>query len=390
MIVMFGTFYSFGIFFEPVIMEFGWTRAVISGAFSLSFFLHGLLSIVVGKLNDRFGPRMVMVACGFLLGLGYLLMSRVGAIWQLYLFYGVLIGIGMSAAILPLVSTVARWFAKRRGLMTGIVVSGIGLGTIIMPPVASRLISIYGWQTSYIIVGIIALVLIISAAQFLRRDPGQIGQLPYGENEVKEPGSNLEATGFTLQQAIHTRQLWMNCAIFLCFGLGVQTIIVHIVIHATGLGISAIIAANILAVIGGSSIIGRITLGSASDRIGSKLAIMIGSLLMSAALLWLPLAKEVWMLYLFAVVFGFAYGGMVPLGSLSIAELFGLHSHGVILGIQSFILTIGGAIGPVLAGRIFDITGSYYLAFLISATLSVLATLLTTLLRPISKEGGGK
>jgi len=379
-LLMFGTLYTFGVFFKPVSTEFDWTSAATSGAFALYMILHGALYIVTGRLNDRFGPRMVMTACGLFLGLGYLLMSQISAIWQLYLFYGVIIGIGMSGGFVPLVSTVSRWFVKRRGLMTGIVLAGIGMGTVIMPPVASWLISTYGWRTSYMMIGIIALVFIVLAAQFLRRDPGQMGQLPYGENGLPEKGLDLQARGFSVQEAIHTRQFWIVCATGFCSLFCIQAVMVHIVPHATELGISATIAANILAVIGGLSIAGRIIIGSVGDRIGNKPAVIFSLILLSVALLWLQLAKEVWMLYLFAAIFGFAYGGWVALISPIVAELFGLSSHGITLGIIAFGFTIGGAIGPVLAGSIFDITSSYYLAFLVCATMSVIGVILALLL----------
>ena len=119
LLITWGTIYTFGVFLKPLLAEFGWTRAETSGAYSLYMVLHGVLYIVTGRLNDRFGPRMLMTACGLLLGLGYFLMAYISAIWHLYLFYGVIIGIAMSAGFVPLVSTIVRWFVKRRALMTG-------------------------------------------------------------------------------------------------------------------------------------------------------------------------------------------------------------------------------------------------------------------------------
>ena len=164
MAVMYGAYNSFGIFFKPVLTDFNWTRAVTSGGLSLSWIVHGLLGIIMGRLTDRFGPRVVLTICGFLLGLGYLLMSQIGTVWQLYLFYGVIIGAGMGGSWVPIVSTVARWFVKRRNLMTGIVLSGVSIGTLIGAPVASRLISAYDWRMSYVIVGGIVLVVAVLAA----------------------------------------------------------------------------------------------------------------------------------------------------------------------------------------------------------------------------------
>jgi len=255
-----------------------------------------------------------------------------------------------------------------------------------MPPVTQWIISTYGWRTSYIIISILALVLIISLAQFFRHDPQRMGQLPYGASkmgsEVKEQSPDSEARGFSLQEAVRTKQLWILLAISFCCIFCVELIFVHIAPQATEVGISAATAANILAVIGISGTAGRVTIGTTSDRIGNRLAMTISCTLISIALMWLLAAKEVWMFYLFAAGFGFSYGGVVTLLPGITAELFGLSSHGAILGIVMFSgVTFGAALGPVLAGGIFDVTGSYYLAFLISAGLGIIATVLTLFLR---------
>jgi len=382
MLVAWGIFLSFGVFFEPVLTEFGWTRAATSGAFSLAFLVMGPLGIVVGRLTDRFGPRPVMTGCGFFLGLGFLLMSQISAIWQLYLFYGVIIGIGMSATWVPANSIIPRWFAKRRGLMTGIVLNGNGVGIIIMPSIARWLISTYGWRVSYGVVGIIALVLIILAAQFLKREPSQVGQLPYGADEVKSESLGLKARGFSLGEAIRTKPFWLLCAISFCIWLCVGTVMVHIVIHATGLGLSAATATSVLVIIGGVSIAGRAIMGGVADKIGNKSALIVSFIMMSASFFWLMVAREKWMLYLFAVVLGFGYGALSPLVSPMVAELFGLSSHGAIFGVTFLWGTTGEAIGPVLAGRIFDVTGSYQWAFLLCAAISIIGIIFSSLLRP--------
>ncbi len=381
-VLAYGTFNAFGIFLKPVLTEFGWTRAMTAGAFSLSWIMHGLLAIVMGRLTDRFGPRLVITLCGFFLGIGYLLISQISAIWQLYLFYGVIIGTGMSGTFVPLTSTVARWFVARRGLMTGIVLAGTGSGILIAPPVASWLISTYDWRTSYIILGSIVFVVVILSAQFLRRDPTQVGQKPYGENEGEEPRLKLEAKAFPLQEAVHTKQFWLVCAMFFCLGFSIFAVMVHIAPHATDLGISAPNAANILATVGGLSIAGRVLLGSAADRMGNRQVFIIGFILMSAALFWLVPATEAWMLYLFAAVFGFAFGGCTASESPLVAGLFGLSSHGLIFGALGIGFTLGAAAGPFVAGYIFDATSSYQVAFLVSAAIGVVGLVLAAVLTP--------
>jgi len=386
MAMTFGSYNSFGIFFEPVLAHFNWTRAIISGGLSLSWIMQGMLSIIMGRLTDRFGPRVVLTICGFLVGLGYLLMSQIGAVWQLYLFYGVIIGSGMGGSWVPIVSAAARWFAKRRSLMTGIVLSGVSIGTLIGAPVASRLISAYDWRMSYTIVGGIVLVVVVLAAQLLRRDPTQARQKPYGGSEGEKQESVSETHSLSLREAVRTRQFWLTSGMLFCFGFSVYTIMTHIVLHAIGLGIPSISAANILATIGGLSIVGRIVLGSAADRFGNRQVFIIGFIVMAATLFWLVPAREVWGLYLFAVVFGFAFGGCATSESPLVAGLFGLSSHGLILGVMNLLgFTFGAAIGPFIAGHIFDMASSYQLAFIVSAGVSVVGLILTVLLSPIEK-----
>jgi len=384
MVAAWGTYFSFGVFLKPVLTEFGWTRATCSGALSLATIMHGLLGIIMGRLTDRLGPRIVMTFCGFFLGLGYLLMSQIGTVWQLYLCYGIVVGVGMGGAIVPLLSTVARWFVKRRSMMTGIVLTGTGIGTLIGPPLANWLISTYGWRTSYIIQGSIVLVVVVLAAQFLRRDPTRMGQVPYGEKEGGEQGLKSGAEGFSLKEAVYTRQFWLFIAMSFSFTFCTFTVMVHIPPHATDLGISTASAANILATVGGLTIVGRVVLGGVADRIGNRQVFIFAFSLMAATLFCLVPATEIWMLYLFAIAYGFTSAGPGTTSSPLVAGLFGLSSHGLILGVTGLGNTIGGALGPFLAGYIFDVTGSYQVAFLICAAISIVGLVSTVGLRPIT------
>ena len=219
----------------------------------------------------------------------------------------------------------------------------------------------------------------ISAAQFLRRDPALMRLLPDGD-KVKVESANLEATGFSFQKATHTRQFWILGAVYFLFNFCAQTVMVHIYPHAVDLGISGAVAATILTTIGGGSIAGRFIMGSAGDRIGNKLAMIITLTTLVVAFLWLQLAREIWMLYLFAVIYGFAHGGLYALISPMVAELFGLGSHGVIFGTIIFGGAIGGAIGPIMVGYIFDITNSYQLGFFLLAIASIIAAILSVVL----------
>ncbi len=274
---------SFGVFLEPMLREFGWTKAGLSGAFTLVMVLMGGTSILVGRLTDLFGPRIVGAICGLFLGLGYILISQVTEIWHLYLFFGGLTGIGMSIAFAPLMSVVARWFVKRRALMTGILVSGPALGITLMPLLFSILIPAYGWRNSNIILGSIVLVIVIPAALFLKRDPKQMGLLPYGAALGKPQTSGIQTEGLSLREAMETRQFWMVCVMSFCDLFLINVLVVHLVIYAIELTIPPTQAAGILSLAAGVSIPGRVVIGGVADRIGNKPALLICLILSVAA-----------------------------------------------------------------------------------------------------------
>ena len=380
-----GILYSFGVFFAPLLGEFGWTRAMTSGALSLSTVVHIPILIVVGRLTDRFGPRLVLSACGFFLGLGYLLMSQTNAIWQLYLFYGVIASIGMGFYWVPIISIIPRWFIKKRGLMMAIVTSGVGIGQLVVPPLANWLISIYGWRKSYLIIGSITMGVIMLAAQFLKQHPIQMGQLPYNENKVEEKNSVGKVDGLSIRAAVHTRPFWIASMLLLSWGFCLSIVMVHSVIHAIGLGMSPASAANILAIIGGAGIAGRLAFGRIADAIGMKPILIISMSLISISFLCLLTGTEMWVLYLFAAIFGISYGTMEILQSPIMANLFGLSSLATLMGLNTAIGAIGFVVGPVLGGYIFDVTGSYHIVFIICAAMAMICIMLSTLL-PLTRD----
>jgi MFS family permease len=377
-----GTLAAFGVFFKPVLIEFGWTRTMVSGAFSLCWILQGALAPVMGKLTDRIGPRVVMTFCGLFLGIGYLCMSRLGSIRQFYLLYGI-IGVGMSGLNVSLVSTASRWFIKRRGLITGIILAGGGLGTLTTPPLAHWFISAYSWRQSYTIMGAVVLIMAVLAAQFLRRDPAQMGQLPYGHDSPGDTalvkGSVEEGDSF--KEAVRTKPLWVIAAMFFSLGFCLYVIIVHIAPHATDLGISASRAAALLAVMGGLAIVGRITLGSAGDKIGNRQTFRVSLALMTFSVLLFIIAKEFWMLFAAVMLISFSWGVGV-LGSPIIAEFFGLKALGMNVGIINLCYSTGAAAGPFMAGYVFDMTHSYRTAFVLTALVALAAFVLSVFLKP--------
>ena len=384
MFIMWGMSNTFGVFFESWISEFGWTRALTSGANSLFNILTGLSGVAVARLADAASPRKTATACALLLSSGYLLMSQINTAWQLYLFFGVLIGVGMGAYI-SMLSLVASWFEKRRGLMTGVVLSGMGLGKMIMSPITGWLITIYQWRITFIILGIITLLVTVLAAQFLKVSPGRFDQIQHREQGAKQQNLASHDLAISLKQAFQTRQFWQVCALYFSLLFCVVAISVHIVIYATGQGFSTYEAVNSLAIIGLTTIVGMIAMGIIADKIGNKNAMAIGFALLAISLSWLIASRELWMLFLFAAVFGFGHGGVMTLLPPIVAELFGLKSHGVILGATAVIGSVGAAVGPLVSGFIFDITSSYNIAFLICLATAAVCFILTLLLRPVTK-----
>jgi OFA family oxalate/formate antiporter-like MFS transporter len=386
MAIMWGTFHAFGVFFNPVLAEFGWTRAMTSGAFSLSLIISGFSAILMGRLTDKIGPRLVLTICGFLLGVGYLLISQVTAVWHLYILYGIVIGIAMGGSWVPLMTTVARWFSARRSLFTGIVLAGLGIGGLIGPPLASWFISTYDWRTSYAIIGGLSLVIVIIAAQFLKRDPSQIGLVPYGADRAAESEPHQHTEGLSFNEALRSGTFWLFFFALFTFGFCLYAIMVHIAPHAIDLGISDSSAANILALIGGMGILGMILLGGAADRIGNRWGFAIGLALMAIPLFLLIPARQEWLIYLLTAIFGFGHGGFASSESPLAARLFGLKAHGTILGTAVLGFSIGAGIGPVVTGYIFDVTSSYQLAFVCAASVAIIGIIITAVLRPARKS----
>ena len=343
--------------------------------------LTGCFAILSGFLVDRFGPRIVITIGSCFIALGYLLMSTVNSEWQYYLYYGVLVSVGMGFMVVPLLSTAAKWFTKKVGLVSGIVISGIGVGIVVMPQVANKLISAYNWRGSFIILGIAALILIMGLAQFLRRPPDQVRP---AQEANKKP--NIQIQGLSTGEAVRTRQFWLIFMCYLCINIAVLTVMVHIVPHTTDIGFSATAAATVLAVIGLVSVGAKIFMGSLADKIGNRNAIIIVAIVLAVSFTFLLFANQIWTLYIFAVIFSLGYSGSSATHSPVLAEYFGLRAHGALFGLTSLAANGGGAIGALLAGFIFDGTGSYNLAFIIGATMGIIILALSIPLRHLGKR----
>ena len=371
---------TFGVFFEPLLDEFGWTRATLSGAMSVFGLIAGCCNIISGKLTDRLGARAVLSVSCIFSGAGLILLSRITSIWQLYGCFAI-IAIGGSGFLIPIMSTVTRWFIKRRGMMTSIVISALGTCEMTMPHLARWLISSYGWRQAYLILGVSVIVFVLCAAQFIRRDPQQMGQLPYGASEARQQSANLHLEGYSLTEALRTRELWICMAIMLCYFFSQMFVATHIVIMGTGMGLSRVGAANMLMVIGGMYILSLNLTGNVIEKVGKRRAVAIGFILQSIAMVCFLLAEDTWTLFLGAAILGLGRGTAMAPMPLLMADIFGLKSFGVIQGVIFFGATAGNMVGPPATGYIFDVTGSYSLALLCCSAVTLVASLMSFFLR---------
>ena len=370
-----GVLFTFGIFFLEFEQTFGWSRATISGAFSVFLIVTGSIGVVMGKLNDRFGPQKIMIAGAIIQGAGYALMSLIQAPWQLYFFYGVLAAIGFSTHDIVTLSTVARWFTDKRSLMSGIVKSGAGAGQFVIPILLTTFLTIWDWRIACLVFGAISTLALTAVAQFLTRNP------PTTDKQPELGTSSTAETGYSLRQAVRTTNFWILCIsqflVFFCL----MVVMIHVAPHARDLGFDAIRAAQVLSTIGAASIFGRIIMGGTADRLGGKRSLIIAYVILSASLIWLLFIREPWILFVFAPVYGFTHGAFFTLISPTVAELFGTKAHGVIFAIILFYGTIGGAISPFIAGQVFDTLGTYQPVFICLSVIAVIGLVLVNFLR---------
>lgn len=380
-----GTYGTFSVFFVPVSTEFGWSRAETSLALSIGGIVVAILALGMGWLTDRLGPRIVVTVFGSFLGIAFLLLSQVHTLWQFQLYYALVMSIGFSTASVPMMATVARWFAKRRGLMSGIVQSGAGLGGFIFAPLAGWVIINYGWRTAYVVLGIIVLVGIILLGLLLRRDPRDMGLLPDGTTEVA-PTRPSHVVGLSLWQAMPTSQFWILAGLFFVYGFCRTTFITHIVPHVQDLGFSLADAANVVAIINVSSIFGRIGMGRAADMMGIKPALMISYAMTTVDMIWGLTTTSLWGLYLYAFIFGLSWGAQAVLRYPAAASLFGLRAAGLLMGVMYiFENLLGGASGVYLGGYAFDVFGSYKLVYWIGIGISFTGVMLAGMIKKKSE-----
>ncbi len=391
--VMMGIHTSFSVFFKSIETEFTLSRTVTSSIISLSMILIPLFAFIGGWALDKYGPRKVVFCMGLFFGLSMVLTSQINAAWQLFITYSILQAAGMGAIYAVVVSTISRWFNKNRGLAVGISGSGEGLGAVTMAPFSTFLISMFNWKTAYLILGIISWVVIIPLSLLLRREPKEMNLLPDGVSiessytVIDEKSTeSLPGNGQSLSEILKLKSFWTASGVWLCLSFSMLLVLTHFVPHATDVGLSESMAALVLGVMGAARAAGTIVLGIISDKVGRKKVAIVSSFIISGSLLWLIWVREPWMFFLFAIVNGIANGGLFSGFSPLLGDVFGLQRIGTILGLMEIGWGIGAASGPLLGGYIFDTSASYSLAFILSASVMIMITLLIGILKPEYKS----
>src|SRR5215467_9097998 len=373
--VGFGSAYTFSAFIGSLQKDFAASRAAVSFVFSLAGFLYFGFGIVSGPLADRWGSRRLAVIGMLLTGIGLASASAARSLTEVYAAYGLGVGLGVGCSYVPAVGAVQRWFAKRRGFASGLAVSGIGVGTLIMPPLASLLIAAFGWREAYLVLGGLAAFVGVGMALMIEDDPRDRGLGPDGDPlpSGKEPARPV---GASLRDAMRSgRFISLYTACLIC-SFGVFVPFVHLAPYAVDHGVGQSVAVLLLGVIGIGSTAGRFLLGSLADRMGRQMALVMMFVGMALALSVWAFSTDAWSLAAFAFAYGVFYGGWVAVLPAVVMDYFGGRNVSGIIGVLYTSVAFGTLIGPSAAGFAFDMTRSYTVPILASVCANIIAALI--------------
>jgi MFS family permease len=371
--------------------EFGWTRAMTSGAASLRSIEGGVAGPVVGWAVDKYGARRVIIFGGIVSGLGFAMMPFVNSLLGFYLAYGILVSIGMSAMLyLPAFTVIAKWFRRKLSRALAVLAVGAGLGGLVCAPAATLVIQHFGWRIAFLGMGILMWLVVIPLAMVVRERPEDMGLRPDGDPPQGAPGARgndgiAPAEGsadYTLKQALASSAFWVIAITFFFSSLSHSVVFVHAIPALTDAGISAELAAFSVGLLTVVSIAGRLSFGYLGDFVDKRYLFLIGYTLQGAGVLILMIAREMTTVYLFVAVFGVGFGSTVPLLASIRADYFGRAALGKIQGFMSPVTMVAGATGPVSAGYLFDTTGSYQTAFLAVGLLTIAGGFIILLAKP--------
>jgi len=371
-------FYGFSVFYTPIKLEYAWSAAAISGAISFSRLEGGIEGPVVGYLIERYGARKILALGVLITGLGYMLMLYVDSVWMLYLVYGGVLSIGYNMGFTHSLTTLLNnWFVKRRARVMSLYAIAAGLGGAIIVPLLSKSIMLYGWKTTAIYSGLAFWIVGIPATLIFRNYPEDMGLLPDGVPDVELDSDTIVAledepkltTREALQSGVFRRLLLAeSLRTFL-----LASIVLHEIPHLVNIGIDEVTAAGILGLMISISIPGRLIFGFLGDYFEKRKLLAVTMILQGIGVLIFAYASSIVHVYAFVVIYGLTYGGCIPLLMAFRGDLFGRKKFAQMSGIMSPFRTIGNVIGPVFAGYLFDLTGSYKIAFITFTCIAILS-----------------
>lgn len=378
--------FSFGVFYKPLMDQFGWTVADVALAPSILSVVYVVVVLPVSWAYQKLSIKPIILMGGILMGSGLALSSTITRLWQLYLFYGIVAGVGSSTIWVPFTSAIMKWFIHKRGIAMAIALSGQGLGAFVIAPSLSYVIETGGWRTAFLFASLSTFLIVSSASLVIKGSPEEAGLKPYSSNHASNHKSQdrdgILAEGSSLHEAVLRKQFWLLYGLW-SFSQIVTTIYTqHIVLFAIGLGIPLILASLALGVIGLSGVISRLVVGLFLDRIGTRRALIVCYVLILLAAFLLLATRDALWLFLFAAVFGTASGVRNLLEVPITADFFGLTHLGWIVGAFETAFGVGGLIGPYLAGYEYDATGGYYQVFLFCVFLSVFSLSIAATMKP--------
>ena len=376
-------FYSFGVFFTPLIEEFGWTRAQISWGFSSVSIVGALYSPLVGRVVDRWGPRPSQLCGVLVIGGTLMLLSQIGSLLHYYLLMGILLSLGSTTlGPIPSNSAVAGWFLRRRGWALGVATAGISMGGVVFVPLSQLLINRLGWRQAFVALGCIVLAVgLIPVALVMRKAPAELPpseRLPRGS--ARGVSAEIERS-VTAPEAMRDPNFWLIAAAFALTVMGLSAVLLHQMPLLIDLGVSPRHAAFALGATAGVGVVGKLGFGALLDRIEQRRVIVGCFLLQAAGLALLPFAASPAVLVAYVIVYGYAMGGNATLQATIIGECFGRLHYGAIAGRISPFIVLSQALAVPVVGWIRDRTGSYLWAIALIEALTLAAALCISRLR---------
>ena len=373
----YGSWYAYSVFLVALLKDFGWSRSILGGAFSIFALVQGAANPLLGMLCDRVRPPAVVAFGSVILGATLYLDSYIREPWQLYVCFGGLTAVAVAfCGWIPAVVQVQRRFHRRLGLALGIVSSGVGAGMLVVVPLCEHLIELHGWRTAFRVLAVICTVCTLPAALFLLRETPAFKRVAAISATARVDDPLADRRMLTLQQATHTAPFWLMVGTFFCGSLCSQTLHVHQVAFLVDHGVSAMIAASVVGVVGVASIVGKTGGGWLSDRVERELVYIGGVVVLVGAvgaLLLVGVTASRWGVYGYAAMLGIGYAVTAAIVPAMVADRFQGRHFGSILGVGLFGSAAGSAFGPWMSGYLHDVTGSYTLPFAIAAAAGAVA-----------------